>query len=438
MKKSLTLEDIRSIDHDRLAGLLYELAMMDKAVYKRAEKLLLANDPKALLKSILKDINSIKRGRKFIHYGESFAFSKKIESIVNDIATLVPDDKDATRLLKALILTDSRVYLRSDDSAGVIQTAYGLAKDQYKQRSVKCLSDEELLSDLDEMLICEGFGMRDIFCETYPTKVYEMLYEKVLNHYDRENESFEKSSYHHVLLSIAEHLRSPSLYIKTKKLESETFSSYDYFDIARLYQKIEDPTNTLKYLKNIEEDWFKIEDVYEMQIWAYDTLDKSEYATKIYKRWYEKRKSPEIYQKYIAKLKDKEKERIKKEVLQDIKSLPFAEAINFYHSLDEKELCANYISNHQDKIATEYLNDRFLKSFLAWLSDGYPKETILIYQDICEKALSSSQSRYYGTAIWALKEMQELSDNSQYITKLLYKHRQKRKFMQMYEEVFGG
>ena len=438
MKKTLALTDILSIHHDSLAKLLFDMAMTDKTVYKKVEKLLLSSDPIALYKSISKDINSIKRGRKFIHYGESFAFSKKIESIVEDIATLVQDDKEATKLLKALILTDSKVYLRSDDSSGAIQMAYGLAEEQYKNRSVKSLEDKELLNDLEEMLICEGFGMRDIFSEAYPVNVYEMLYEKVLHAYTKENASFEKTSFHHVLLSIAEYLRSPMLYIRTKTLESETFSGHDYFDIARQYQKVEDPTNTLQYLAKIEQEWYKIEEVYEMQIWAYEALGRSEHATHTYKRWYEKRKSPQIYKKYIARLKGKAKEQAQRDVLKDIETLSFAEAVTFYHALDEKALCACYIANHHDKIATEYLHDRFLKSFLAWLCDGYPKETILLYQDICEKALATSQSKYYGAAIWALKEMQKLDDNSHYIDKLLAKHKQKRRFIEMYQQAFGG
>lgn len=438
MKKTLTLEDIQTIHHDSLAKLLLEIIQKDHDSYKKVEKLLLASDPKALYKSIMKDINSIKRGRKFIHYGESFAFSKKIEGIVADIDTLVQDDREASKLLKALILTDSKVFLRSDDSAGAIQMAYALAADAYKDRSTKSLEDKELLADLEEMLICDGFGMRDIFSEEFPVRVYEMLYEKVMLAYTLEEAAFEKSSFHHVLLSIAEYLRSPTLYIKTKALESEIFSGHDYFDIARQYKQIEDAENTLQYLGKIEEDWYQIEEVYEMQIWAYELLGKSEDATNTYKRWYEKRKSPQIYDKYIARLKGKEKEQARRDTLKDIETLPFAEAITFYHALDEKALCASYITAYHDRIATEYLHDRFLKSFLFWLSDGYPKETILFYQDICEKSLGTSQSKYYGAAIWALKEMQKLDDNSVYIDKLLAKHKQKRKFIEMFDQAFGG
>jgi hypothetical protein len=123
MKKELTLEDINSIDHKELAKMLYSLMLTNDFLYKKLEKLFLASDGKELYKSITKDINSIKRGRKFIDYGESFDFSKKVATIVEDIDNLVKDDKSAVKLLKELILTDSEVYLRSDDSAGAIQNS---------------------------------------------------------------------------------------------------------------------------------------------------------------------------------------------------------------------------------------------------------------------------------------------------------------------------
>lgn len=115
----------------------------------------------------------------------------------------------------------------------------------------------------------------------------------------------------------------------------EIFSGYDYFDIARVYKQIEDAENTPQYLNKIEEDWYHIEEVYEMQIWAYELLGKSADATNTYQQWYEKRKSPQIYDIYIVRLKGKEKEQARRDALKDIETLPFAEAITFYHALGD-------------------------------------------------------------------------------------------------------
>ena len=79
-----------------------------------------------------------------------------------------------------------------------------MAEDDWKERSAKEVDEEALLVDLEEMLLCDGFGMREIFSEVFPETVYKRLYDKVLFSYaHEEDEAFDKSSFHHVLLSIA-------------------------------------------------------------------------------------------------------------------------------------------------------------------------------------------------------------------------------------------
>jgi len=446
MKKTLTLKEIQSIHHDSLAKILLSMANSDDVVYKKMEKLLLSQNPKELYKSIMKDISSIKRGRKFISYGDSFNFSKRVQGIVEDIASLVSDDQTASKLLKELILTDSKVYLRSDDSAGAIQLSYALAEDDWKVRTLG-VDDSVLLVDLEEMLLCDGFGMRDIFSEQFSESVYKVLYDKVMLSYTVSDEEFEKSSFHHVLLSIAQYLCSPRLYIQTKALDTRPFSGHDYFDIAKQYQHIEDAENTLVYLDKIEKDWYKKEDMFKIRVWAYEMLKDATNVTKVYKAWYEEIKSPQTYRRYTERLQGEEKEMLVTAVLKDIEILPFQEAITFYHALDEKELCATYVMSYHDKMEMIYMQQKFLKTFLAWLSDGYPQEAILFYRDVCEKALSTSQSKYYGGAIWTLKEMLKLEqmyhdmewkveDNSSYLENLLEKHKQKRKFIELFDTAF--
>ena len=448
MKKTLTQKDIESLHHDSLVALLLSLANSNDDIYEKVEKLLLSDDPKALYKSIMKDISSIKRGRKFIHYGDSFAFSKKIAAIVEDITSFVDEDKSAATLLKALILTDSKVYLRSDDSAGVIQNAYALAEDDWKGR-VQNAEEKHLLEDLLEMLLCEGFGIRDIFSKDFPVRIYEKLYDSVLLSYTLEAEQFEKSSYKHVLLSIAEYLCSPLLYIKTKELDSEPFVSHDYFDIAQQYQRVDDARKALEYVDKIEKNWYQQEKVFALQVWAYGMLEEDENVTKTYKAWYEQKKSPETYKRYSERLEGKEKEKMLERVFEDIEALRFSEAVVFYHVLDEKRRCANFIMIHREDIETVYMNQRKLERFLAWLSDGYAQEAILLYRDICENALATKQSKYYGAAIWALEEMVKLEeiyhdivwkieDNHSYIDNLLEAHKLKRKFLELFDRAFGA
>ena len=447
MKKEITLEDIKSINFDDLAKMLCELITTDEILHEKIEKLLLLGDPSKLYKNILKSITAIKRGRKFIHYSESFQFSKKIAMIVQDIDMLVQDNKSASKLLKELILTDSKVYLRCDDSSGTVQVSYAMAKDAWKERAAKSLKNDELLQDLEDLLICDGFGMRDIFSVEFPKDVLHELYDKCHLSFTLENEEFEKSSLFHVLLEIANYLKSPSLYIETKKLSNKPFTDNDNLDIAEQFKQIEDAKNTLLYLKKIETSYYRKEELFKMLIWAYEKLNQPLNITSTYKQWYEKTKSTEIFKCYLAQLNTKEKEQATQKILEELKTSSFSQTLNFYVALDKKSLCASYIINHQDKIDTTFFNYTFLKSTIAWLEDSYPQEAILLYRDICKKALETSQSKYYKGAISALKKMVELEakntpliwkieENYEFIDNLLHKHKQKRKFLELFDKAF--
>ena len=104
-KKIIKLEEIRTLSHETLSVMLYAMSQKDQEIHAKLEKLLLSANPKELVKSIKKDIASIKRGRKFIEYRMSFEFAQKIQSIVDDISSMVEDKKAASKLYKELILT---------------------------------------------------------------------------------------------------------------------------------------------------------------------------------------------------------------------------------------------------------------------------------------------------------------------------------------------
>lgn len=445
MQKQITLEDIKSIDHNKLADLLYGLIDTDNLLYEKIENMLVADNPVELHKNIKKNIASIKRGRRFIDYRESFEFAEKVASIAEDIDMLVADKKSASKLLKELILTDSKVYLRSDDSAGYIQTSYHMAEDAWCENAVGSLSQKELLKDLEDLLICDGFGLRSIFSEALPQQVLQELYDKCFLEYTLGTSSFEKFDMMSILKKTAHYLKLPELYIKAVKLEDKTLEDYQLLEIAREYQYCNDAQNALHYLNKIKIEGHRAESIYQLYIWAYELLKRPMDITLTYKKWYEKTKSPQILQKYLSRLEGKMREQEKQKAFRDASHFTFTEAIRFYETLNEKALCATYIMNHQDKIETIYLDE---KVTIGWLANEYPQEAILLYRNVAEEALATKQSKYYGGAIWALKKIKALEakndtlswsieENSDYIKRLLEIHKKKRKFIELYTDAFG-
>ena len=446
---SITLEKIKSISCDELADLVYTQIDNNHVLYEKVEKILLKGDPKALVKSIKKDIGSIRRGSKFIGYHEAFEFADKVQNIVDDILMMIDDEKVVSRLLKELILTDSKVYLRSDDSAGVIQISYGNAEDAW----IGCLgvlSDEEIYADIIEMLVCEGFGVRSVFSEKVPNgvleKIYDEFYAKCEVHKGEPYDSFDDI---HILQLCSHFLKKPEYYIKASQFNSRELHESDFIDFAQEYKYAEDALGVLDALSSIKfVDAYKANDFYELQVWAYEALKQPINVTLAYKNWYVKTKSPEVLKSYLSRLDGVMKNQVKEEALNEAKKRSFSDGMHFFHSLDEPELASEYIWEHQENLETQYMYADGLKTMTEWLKDNYPQETILLYRDSCEKALETSQSKYYPSAIKSLKNCVKLEasndtlswqieDNLLYMDKLLEKHKRKPKFVQLFFKAFG-
>ena len=449
-KKELTLEEIHNIDHDALAALVYGQADKDAVFHKKVEKLILKGDQKALIKSIQKDIASIRRGRKFISYYEAFDFAQKIGSIVDDIAMMVEDKKEAAGLFKELILTDSKVYQRSDDSAGVIQLSYGRAEEGWVG-CLEAMDDAEIYADIMEMLVCEGFGIRSVFSEKVPQsvlqKIYDEFYERCKAGQGEASVSFDDMQ---VMQLCAHYLKKPELYIKAAKLGGGEPTEMAILGFAKEYRYAEDAQGVLasvEQIKTVAE--YRADEFYELQVWAYETLGRTMDATLAYKNWYAKTKSPSVLKSYLSRLEGVMRKQAREEALRDAQQLSFREALHFFKSLDEVALAAAYIMEHQNALETEYMYGDEFKNITAWLKEEYPQEAVLLYRDSCEKALQTAQSKYYPSAIRALKECIKIENandtsfwsietNVSYMKKLLEKHERKRKFVELFLKSFDN
>ena len=443
-KRKITLEEIETLDSKRLANLLYDMLDGNKELYAKLDKLILSDNPKELIKAIKKDIASIKRGSKFIDYYNAFEFSKKIQHIVDDILLMVEDKKIASKLFKELILTDSKVYLRSDDSSGAIQSSYRSCLLGWFA-CVEFMSEDELYSDIKEMLICEGFGTRDIFSEAIPKIVLTKLYDEYYlfeNHLNIDNDDRVR-----LLKETAHYLKEPIRFIDALKLEGDAFKDYELLEIAKEYQYANMPKESLEQLQKVQEvSPYNAKKFYELQVWAYSELKEPLNIILTYKNWYEKSKEVSVLKEYLFLLDGEMYTKVKKEALIYAKSLSLGGALEFFYALDEKELANNYIFENQENLYKNHLHDAQIKHITKWLEKEYPKALILLYRAVCEQALSQSISKYYPKGIKALKvclKLENQNDNSSwkiepnklYMQKLLEKHKKKSKFVQLFKEI---
>lgn len=126
----MNIDDIKQKIDDLDAAIVKDfvlnLYLQHSELNTQIETLILMNDPSAYSKAILKRIQSISRGRKFIDYRTSGLFARDLDSILLDIESGLLDasPKQAFDLLTKFLSTANKVFERSDDSSGDIGGVY--------------------------------------------------------------------------------------------------------------------------------------------------------------------------------------------------------------------------------------------------------------------------------------------------------------------------
>jgi hypothetical protein len=82
---------------------------------------------------------------------------------------------------------------------------------------------------MKEMLVCEGFGTRDIFSEVIPRTVLSRLYDEYFvleNHLNIDNNDRVR-----LLKETAHYLKEPIHFINALKLNREAFKDYEFSNL---------------------------------------------------------------------------------------------------------------------------------------------------------------------------------------------------------------
>lgn len=131
---------------EHLAQLLQSIYGVDKTVDQKIETALLQHQPQALAQQLKKRIQAIKRGKTFIDYRHSFAFSQQLDALLVDIASLLQAEPELTfGLIDQFMASHQQVYARCDDSSGSIGECYRAGVDvwlsaasRWRQLGTKC------------------------------------------------------------------------------------------------------------------------------------------------------------------------------------------------------------------------------------------------------------------------------------------------------------
>ncbi|WP_346392243.1 hypothetical protein [Sulfurimonas sp. NWX79] len=363
--------------------------------------------------------------------------AKDIELIVDDIKELVEDKRVALKFLKKLILTDENVFARCDDSSGSVQCSYNYAQDLYKEYAPEYLDEKTLLKEIKELLIHEGYGMRDILDESTPQDVLTTLYDMILEKYIAHKEEFGSYTYENILQSIARLLKNPELYVEALKKKEMRLQDYKLLDIALEYKAVEDEIKTSEYLSMIQKiPVNSVSEYFKALLWCDEKRDDQLALSNHLRDYYEKTYSTTILKRYLDRFNGELYKQEKMRILNNAKSLSFDEAIDQFIALDAKEMCAEFIQNKLPSIS--YINYYTIKDVEQFLCDEYAEIIIQLYKVQIDGLLKVANTKYYPTVVKTLKKIKKLGDASsqEYMQKIVEKHDKKKTLMRLLREAF--
>jgi len=446
-ENELTIETISEIDHAVLSTLVYEEAKMNEAFARRLLRAGLRRDAKALERELKKAIVSIRRGRRFIPYRESFEYANAISDLADDIHNNVKDAVKQMELLEALIATDSKTYLRSDDSAGAIGSAYETAL-AYWRELIPSIDEERLYRAMSELMFCEGFGRRDIFTDAVPKTVVQRLYDTLAQRTHR-NE-WEVSETLGALEVCAYYLQNPLLYEAALEQFHEPVEGYELIRLATIAEYAGDAEGVLAYLDALPRPgagaW--LEAYASLRLKALEGLGRREEQRELLRYWFDQTASPTVLKRYLEMLEGKECREAKRSVLAQTHQKSFTDAMGVFQALDAGAEAVAYIFTQPEKVKTGYLGKRDLEALSQWLAEHDPQAAILLWRDVVQAQLETRQSKYYPYAVQALEKIASIIENraiaqwkiepqDRYLCQLFERHQSKRKFISLYLEAFG-
>lgn len=173
-----------------LAQVLTELAEEDQALSDRLEGLTLRNDPVLLAKALRRRLTSVRRGRRFIPYRESFAFSLKLDAWLADVEEGLMEEAPevAVELLERFLQSDTSIFHRVDDSGGSVGFVFRRACGLWAQALGQTAPSRDRVDRVYDLHAENSYGVRDGLLDEVAVVLNEFEMRRLATRYEQDVE----------------------------------------------------------------------------------------------------------------------------------------------------------------------------------------------------------------------------------------------------------
>jgi hypothetical protein len=259
---------LQSVSKDELVALIERLATDSDELAQRIDYL---TDPVSAVKTLQRQITSIRNGRTFVDYRGSHELAREIGKIATDIeADVLPRDPSAAlSLAEKLLALDQKIFDRADDSGGSIgqelrDVCVLWLKCAAAVRAASASPETDWVNAMYALQQANDHGVREPLLSEAHLLLTEPELRALAAQFERDTrEMLERSregdeNFHRVFFPsasmglVAKALRDPALYERSIRIHSPEPNELQSEDIAKCYLDCGDAAGALRW---IEKPW---------------------------------------------------------------------------------------------------------------------------------------------------------------------------------------
>lgn len=440
---------LMALGADALADALLELAGRDEAADDLLERMIAT--PMENIKRFKAKLSRIKRSRRFISWGESGAFARELETLLQDLKAGVADPCSGAAMVAAFYETDKGVFDNCDDSSGHVGDVYRYdAMELFVEYAARCEDKKRLEELVLKLNRKDDYGVRDalIDCASQylpEPDIRDMIF-NLQRLADKETGEYNKRHLLHLIESLARQIKDAPLFEKTRIANWGKLSTAGYVDIAQVYLESGDAGIALSWLERIpEKDTYQASERDQLLLEIYGRLQEPDKQAEAGWRTFRRFRGADSLKKLLAIIgQDNRDNVIAGEVaaIVEKKSLVLQDA-GFLIEIGRMDEAEAYLIDRADQLNGDFY-EGLLPLAVTMEKNGRALVASVLYRALLDSILRRAQTKTYPHGVRYLKKLDKLAasisdwraieSHAAYLEHLRQKHGRKTSFWPQYDK----
>lgn len=438
-------EKLISFGVEKLANILIKLSEENDVVENYIKSI--TSTDKENVKRFTKELNKLKRRKRFIEWDKSRDFAEELENILEILESGVTDSIIGIELIIAFFEMDSIILELCDDSSGIVGEVFTYyAKNLFTNYASKCSNKELIIKQLFNLYKEDCYGVRTCLIENIKDFLPEESIKNLADLFLKESENPSKKRICLLAVKIlSKQLKLPEMFKNAELSISPELGFYSLLEISEVYLESGDANNALSYLQKIsDKDRYFESKKDDLLLRVYNKLENHEKESEIALKIFYKNRNETNFQKLLKIIGEKERENIINDVFLIIsKEKVFSSInVNFMIFTGFIEKAENYILEYKDELNGDYYSELLPIAESMEKNNNY-LSTSVIYRALLDSILRRAKSKHYTYAVKYLKKLDKLAlqiiewkeviSHNEYFQEIKKNHNKKYAFWNSYE-----